>query len=91
MQLLILLLLLEEIALAGAIYQVFEKYEGISYSNNNVWVTIAKLDWVSQKGNEKLRAINWWLKKLSMEALDFLGTYNELSSLLVKEKENVSS
>lgn len=44
MQLLILLLLLEEIALAGVVYQVFEKYEGISYSNNNVWVTIAKLD-----------------------------------------------
>ena len=41
-QLLILLLLLEEIVLAGAVW-VFEKYEGISYSNS-VWVTIAKLD-----------------------------------------------
>lgn len=30
-------------------------------------------------------------KKLSMEALGAHGTYNELSSLLVKEKENVSS
>ena len=30
-------------------------------------------------------------KKLSVEALVSLGTYNELSSVLVKEKENVSS
>ena len=35
MQLLILLLLLEESALAGAIYQLFEKHRGISYSKDN--------------------------------------------------------